>query len=177
MKINIEIKEVLKENKINKDDGLTFLLAVYFNLKPSFFNNGLAQSILAAGILVIDKHSTIQWNVPLFEGQNTAFEWVTDWMESFKSINKDRKGAKATCINRMKKFFAENPDVRKDEIISATNMYFRSVDNPKYLKTSHKFIMEGVGLTKHSELGVWIDKLRENETAAVTRTGLRNTMS
>jgi len=176
MKINDKVKEVLKECKIDINDGLTFLLAVYFNLKPTCFNKGMAESILASGLIQFDRYQTLQWGIPLFEGQDTAFDWVIGWMEGFQSINKSRKGAKATCMNRMKKLFVEYPDIRKEEILTATQAYFRSVDNPMYLKTSHKFIMEGVGLTKHSELKVWVDKLRENETIANTREGFRNTM-
>ena len=61
----------------------------------------------------------------------------------------------------MKAFFADNPDVRKEEVIEATNMYFKSLSNADYLISSHYFISKGVGRDRTSALLGWIEKYRE----------------
>ena len=59
----------------------------------------------------------------------------------------------------MKKFFSENPDVRKEEVIGATTMYIRSTE-AKYIRLPHYFISKGVGSEKTSDLFNWIEKYR-----------------
>lgn len=59
----------------------------------------------------------------------------------------------------MKKFFSENPDVRKEEVMGATIMYIRSTED-KYIRLPHYFISKGVGSEKTSDLFNWIEKYR-----------------
>ena len=61
----------------------------------------------------------------------------------------------------MKAFFADNPDVRKEEVIGATKMYFRTLNSAEYITSSHYFISKGVGRDRTSALEGWVEKYRE----------------
>ena len=63
-------------------------------------------------------------------------------MDLFKAKNPERRGVKADVLKRMKKFFVNNPSVRKDEVFQATENYLKNVSEPIYCKKSHKFIYE-----------------------------------
>ena len=163
MIINNEIKEILTENGIRPDDGISFLLSLYFDLKPVYIPNRLKLDILTTGIIEYDnKTDTLIWKKRLFEEQMTGFEWVKEYRDSFKQINPDRAGDLNTCVARFKKFFSKYPQYRVEDIKEAVNAYFRSVSSPKYLMKSHKFIYEGNATTGSSELLTWLERVAEN---------------
>jgi hypothetical protein len=160
MTINSQIKTSLQEFGIPVDDGIAYLLSVYFECRPSYTPSLLIQRVNLTNILGIDENRDLKWNIPLFEEMSTAgkWEWVKDWVDSFGNINKLRRGNVKTATTRMKAFFAENPDVRKEEIIGATQMYFRSLSSSEYLTTSHYFIFKDKGKDRVSPLEEWIEK-------------------
>lgn len=88
------------------------------------------------------------------------FAWVGKFRDLFKQANPDRWGTLSTCKERMKKFFSENPEVRVDEVMGATEMYLKNTDR-RYIMKSHKFIYDGVGTSRNSTLEEWIEKFRE----------------
>lgn len=178
MLLNPEIKPILSSFNIPVKDGLAYLLAIYYDVKPSYIPDGLVQKMNITRILVLDEQSkTLTWNIPLFEEQVTGFEWVKNWIQEFGDINKDRKGTYKSVAARMKTFFVNNPSIRQDEVIEATRMYFRTVTNPTYLKTSHKFIYEGVGAEKISHLLEWVEKYKSMEKSDTGRNSFNNTMN
>lgn len=140
---NNEIRELLVNNSIPIHDGLSYLLCLYYGTDPSYMPKELERKVLACGIVSKDYSSdTIVWKVSLFEETETGFEWVSEWMDLFKAKNPERRGTKADAVRRMKKFFVNNPSIRKDDVFEATKNYLRTVDNPMYCKKSHKFIYE-----------------------------------
>jgi len=146
LNINSQIKDKLASKNISLHDGLCFLLCIYYGVKPSYIPEELARRILAVGIVTKDySNDTIEWKIPLFEETINGFEWITEWMDLFKVVNKDRRGVKNYVLKRMKTFFINNPSVRVEQVMEATKMYLRSVDNPIYCKKSHKFIYEADG--------------------------------
>jgi hypothetical protein len=175
MTINPEVKEILQQSRISLSDGLSYLIAMYYGYSPSYVPETLIQKINRTG-LIGEQGGEIRWFIPLFEEQITGFEWVTKWMDLFGEVNKERRGVRGYVMIRMKAFFVNYPDVRKDEVIDATKMYIRSLDNPKYLKKSHKFIMDGQGVSKYSELYEWVEKLREFTHKSTDRTSSSITM-
>ena len=103
----------------------------------------LERKVLACGIVSKDyKTNDIVWLMPLFEESVTGFEWVTDWMDLFKSVNPSRRGVKKEVMTRMKRFFINNPTIRAQDVVEATKLYLKGVDNAQYCKSSHKFIYE-----------------------------------
>ena len=162
MKINPQIATVLQEFNIPVADGVAYLLSIYFNCRPSYTPPLLVQRMNVTNILGIDANREVIWHVPLFEQDSQdKWQWVIEWNAEFKRINKLRKGPDKDVITRMKAFFADNPDVRKEEVIEATNMYFKSLNSVEYLISSHYFISKGVGRDRTSALLGWIEKYRE----------------
>ena len=73
----------------------------------------------------------IIWNVPLFGTQEVKWSWVdTEYRKLFRDIRPDRSGTSISCLKRMKEFFRDNPEVRKDNVIAATKLYISELNNP-----------------------------------------------
>ena len=165
MNINPKIRELLEEFHISYEDGLAYLLSIYFDCRPSYVPTALVQKMNITRILSIEDRKLV-WLVPLFledkdkENPNEKWAWVKEWRELFKRASPLRAGNTNTCITRMKTFFAENPDVRAEEIFGATKLYIRNVKAATYVKTSHKFIYDGAGKSRNSELEEWVERYR-----------------
>jgi hypothetical protein len=162
MKINTQIVTVLQGFNIPVADGVAYLLSIYFNCRPSYTPPLLVQRMNVTNILGIDANREVIWHIPLFEQDSQdKWQWVLEWNAEFKRINKLRKAPDKDVITRMKAFFADNPDVRKEEVIEGTNLYFKSLNSAEYLISSHYFISKGVGRDRTSALLGWIEKYRE----------------
>lgn len=143
---NSEIRERFALSSISVHDGLSYLLCLYYGTEPSFIPKELERRVLATKIVTKEYSSdTLNWNIPLFEETETGFEWLGEWMDLFKKVNPERRGTKAFVITRMKKFFVNNPSIRKDDVFQATERYLKEVSKPMYCKKSHKFIYEADG--------------------------------
>ena len=126
------------------------------------------------GFLVKSDTLGYRRTIPVFKEQEQEvnskdkFEWVSNFRDLFKKVNIDRWGTLTTCKERMKKFFSENPEVRIDEVMGATELYLKNTDR-NFIMKSHKFIYDGFGSSKNSTLEEWIEKYREilntNETS------------
>lgn len=177
MTINTEIKEVLRSFNIPVDDGLAYLISIYFDVRPSYIPISIVEKIKRSGVILLDDNKTIQWCIPLFDEQVTGFEWVsTEWLELFRSKNKERTGGPREAISRMKKFFAKYPEIRKDDVMEGTKMYLKSVLNPHYIITSHYFISKGIGADRIETLLHWVNTYRESIKDEVGRTTYNNVM-
>jgi hypothetical protein len=163
MNINPQIRGVLEQYNIPVDDGLAYLLAIHFNCRPSYTPPLLVQKMNITNILGIGTSREVVWNLPLFEGDSQAkWDWVKDWNAEFGAINKKRKAPDKDCITRMRAFFADNPDIRKEEVYGATKMYISTLKDAEYLTSSHYFISKGVGRDRTSALEGWVEKYRES---------------
>lgn len=180
MKINPQIEQILNEFGIPREDGLSYLLSIYFDVRPSYTPPLLVQKINVTNILGIDENKQLMWNHSLFETQETLnkWDWVKEWIEMFGRVNKARKGTLPTATTRMKAFFAQNPDVRREEVIAATEMYIRNLRSPDYIITSYYFIFKDKGKDRTSSLEEWIEKYRlaYQEDTNHTKVGIENTM-
>ena len=176
MIINERVKEILSDYKINQNDGLTYLIALYYGYEASYVPDLLKKKIFLTKIIEMDVNSVITWKIPLFYEQETNYEWVEGYRDTFKKINKDRAGSLKTCVARFKRFFRDNPGVTLDEIKGAVNMYLKTVTNPDYLITSHYFIYKDKGADEISHLQIWLERYRENQGVSVGRNSKSNTM-
>lgn len=174
MKINSQIEEVLKETHCNINDSLGYLLALYYDIKPTYIPDEVKRKVHASGI--ITNHQGINWNIPLFEEQNTQFDWVkVEYIPLFTRINKEKTGHVSDCITRMKRFFVMYPDIRKDEILAATKLYLRNTD-PLYIREPRYFVFKGVGADKTSDLAHWVEVYRETNKKPMAKPSLNNIM-
>jgi hypothetical protein len=176
MKVNTAIYPILREFGIGKEDGTAYLLMKYFGYNPSYIPDALVAKMNMTGIYYMDDNNSLQWKIPLFDDQETAFDWVkTEYVELFVERNPDKRGNGNSSVRLMKKFFADNPSIRKDEVIEATKMYLKNTD-PRYIRFSNYFISKGRGADKVSELAEWIDKYRLFMSNQNSREGLATTM-
>ena len=173
--INPRIKDLLSEYKIGQGDGLSVLLSFYYDCEPSFLPEIIKKKVLATGICVFGPKG-VEWNVPLFEDQLTDFEWVKEYVAAFKNINPNVPGTVTESTKRFKKFFAENPTVRFEDIKNAFNMYAASLTDPKYIMYPHYFIFKDKGLDKTSMLEYWLEQYYKTNKGMRERSSLSNTM-
>lgn len=175
MQFNPEVIEILKEFKISKDAGLLYLLAVHFELDiDSIVPKEISSMMNITKIVDKDYNDdSIKWNIPLFAGQDAAFDWVTEWLEPFGRMNSDRKGSPRDAISRMRKFFQKYPEWRKEDVFSARDLYLATIRDPKFLMKSHKFIFDGVGAMQKSTLLEFCEKSR---TASVPKNNMKGAL-
>lgn len=179
MKINEKIIDALKECNIKVDDALPYLISLHHGYNPSYIPDILKQKMNITGIYEKDdKSGTIKWNEPLYFGGATAFDWVkTEYVPMFKAINPQRGGKVRESMARMKRIFADNPDIRKQDVLAATDYYLTNTD-PAYIRFPHYFIEKGKGINKTNDLLDWIDKVKALETVSqgIGRVDKSNTM-
>lgn len=163
MKINKQIKEVLQEINIPYKEGVTYLLSLHFGTVPNYIPESISIPINIAKIVEVDS-GTLTWRIPLFEGQETAFGWVVDeYIELFRVAGKNK--FKRESVARMKRLFSSNPEIRKEEVLGATRLYLKSVNDPKFVRYPHYFIEKGTGGNKTQDILTWIDLYREGQNA------------
>lgn len=165
MKVNPEVFKLLQEYDIDVNESILYLLSLYHNIESECISEKTLRAVNNIGIVERDyKTNTLTWHVGLYEGQNTdsVWEWVNQYRDLFTAKNKERSGSKKTCVQRMKMFFAENPHVRKEDVLEATEMYLRTVE-PQFVKTAERFIYDGQGNYKMSMLTNWVEKVLEKK--------------
>lgn len=174
MEINSQVEDILKEYRINRSAGLLVLLGIYHNLDVDTVCPEEAIKAINLTKIVEKDYTTniVKWNIPLFEGQEVAFDWVKDWIDGFGKVNPDRKGELSTSIKRMKEFFSKNPEYRKEDVYAARDFYFGTLASNKYCMKSHKFIYDGAGVMKNSTLLEFCQKVK----AATSNSNLKGTI-
>lgn len=176
MEINKEILEIIEDKKLSKNDVLSLLLSIHFDSIPSFIPSSLITFCQIAGLIEVINQYTIKLRIPLFakslEENLDKWEWVKEWRDLFKNAYSERTGNLKTCISRMKVFFSENPEIRKEDVFNATTMYLDNLDDARYLTTSHKFIYDGAGRNRNSKLEEWVEKYKRFESTIPQTTQL-----
>lgn len=144
--INPALVSAVRDARLPMDDTLGMLILLHHGVKPTYIPQDFIRRVLASGIVTYDATSkTYDWRYGLYEGGNTQYDWIKEWMDLFKVVNPDRRGTKASVVKRMKDFFANYPQYNVDNVMAATRAYLQTVTNPQYCKTSHKFIKEQDG--------------------------------
>ena len=166
------VKDTLSRFKIQRDEGILYLLAVYLNLKVDFIPDNLKLKVHATNIFEFTSKEGIKWNMPLFEGGDIHFDWVKEFRSLFSSRNRERAGSLTVCTTRMKKFFSLYPFVRKDDVIQATKLYLESVKDPTYILKSQNFIFDDKFV--NSELLDWVNDYLELKDNKVSKVSIRN---
>lgn len=161
LNFNTDVVRLLKDNDINVNDGKLILIALYFNLRPTFVPDDLKQKIFKLGLFTYDKSKKeIKWKFDIFN--QSEIDWLDEYRDLFKNVNKERKGDKKTVNNKLKKFMINYPTVTKEQIINATKLYLRE-QNPTYVMDSGYFI-EKNGNSKILEYLNRLDKEKEVTT-------------
>lgn len=137
------IQNLLRRGFIKEEDGEVVLedkgLEVVNNIKH--FNDDLCDDLFKTS-------------------ENEIPELVDEYRKLFEGLRLGSMGSKSSCINKMKKFFKNNPKVTKEEVIKATKTYIDSFNgNYTYLQQADYFINKNEG----SRLETWIEEIRKND--------------
>jgi hypothetical protein len=158
MEFNIRVKNKIKDAGFQQDDILTYLTALYYNLKPSFIPELVKKQTNVLNIVERDyKHNTLKWNYKLFVENELPAEidkwaWVdSEYRSLFKAVRTTAGGSKRACIIKMKKFM-ESSDATKEDIIKAAMIYIQefmqSGNDTKYLQQADYFISKNIRETQ-----------------------------
>ena len=167
MTINPEITKILKQFKIREEEGICYLLCMYYCLNPipDFIPDSLKSKVIATNIFSFNK-GVLTWNVPKFEKHNIHFEWVEkEYIPLFTKIGK--LPYVKECQIRMQQLFAEHPDIRKEEVLEATKQYI-STTEVNFVRQPHYFISKGVGKDKTYDLYQHICAIRDKAKSTTT---------
>lgn len=169
---NPKILEIIIKHDQNSDDILVYLLSLHYGLKPSYVPDIVKKSTNIMGIVNRDfERGKVKWILPLFNSQpqqavlDSKWDWVqAEYRELFRAIDPKRGGDKQSCLKKMQKFFAQNPDVRKDDIIRATNSYLDEFkdgkQDPKFLIHADYFIKK----LDQSRLAQYVELLSDEDS-------------
>ena len=157
LNFNTDVVQLLKDNDINVNDGKLILIALYFNLRPTFVPDDLKYKISKLGLFTYDKSKKeIKWKFDIFN--QSEIDWLDEYRDLFKNVNKERKGDKKTVNNKLKKFMINYPTVTKEQIINATKLYLRE-QNPTYVMDSGYFIEKN----GNSKILEYLNRLNKEE--------------
>lgn len=186
MKINPEIEQILSQNLKNNEveEGKLYLLSIYFSLYIN--NNIISDSVQrVVNLLGICERvykggsTSIKWNIPLFIGQDLPqdeWSWViTEYRAKFKELRANAGGNASTCISKMKKFFSNNPSVRKEDVLRAAEEYLSEFSDPSrliYLQRADYFIYKSnPDKTIESRLEQYLEIIKDKEVESNLKNG------
>mgnify|MGYP003403515795 CR=1 FL=1 len=160
--LNEEVLKIIRSTDLEEEDVVSFLVSLYYGNVASYFPSDFIARVGTLGLYNRDEVGLLQWKYELFQGGvSKTFEWVvSEYIPLFIQANPLKRGAPKDVVSRMKKLFAENPEIRKDEIIGGTVLYLRNTDST-YIRLPHYFISKGAGSDKTNDILVWVDKYRE----------------
>lgn len=177
--INPAITEKLIQSKIPINLGTLCLLGIYhgvpleeLHLDPELIVQLNLTKIVERDYQNREETPKLIWNIPLYADQEIQLDdnwaWIDDWRKLFGTIRPDAIGNKKDCYLKMKRFFANNPHIRKEDILAATKMYlltFRGKD-AAYLQRADYFIskiIKAEGGTQHnSRLEMYLELLKNS---------------
>lgn len=178
MTINPKVIEILQQLDIDTTEGILYLTATYYKLPI----NEALEKVMEVSIRKVNltkiverdyEKNTVKWNVPLYLGEKLEepkWFWVDEeYRKLFKDIRPDRAGTSVSCLRRMKDFFRENPEVRKEDIMEATKLYIQELDNPEYLQGADYFIKKGVGVNATSRLTSYLERIKVKQEVSKSR--------
>jgi len=161
-----KLKLILMDNYINYiDDCLAFLLAVERGLQPKHTVDYVIKSCYSAGLIGYDKHTESY----VYRGEDSSpkyggFQWVVDeYIQLFLDAGMPKTDRyEKNTVTRMKKFFSEYPEIRKDEVILGTKIYVTKVANEgsiSFVRQPRYFIFKGN--IQESDLMAYIQYMKE----------------
>lgn len=144
---NKKILSILNDYGIRQNEALTTLLIIYYKLEKD--NRIMIDEFISE----LSKCKLIEYDfrkqqyfltMPLFgkEDESLDNDWITEYMNMFAKINKERRGDKKTVAKRIAKLMQEYHDITPEMILKATELYIKRVRDPQFLKKSHKFIWD-----------------------------------
>ena len=168
MKINEKLIQTLETHNIAVNTGLMCLLGIYFNInyEKLYDSCPLIQTTIAqlnsCGIYEYQMvEDAVIWHIPLFDDQAVTddWEWLHDYQNLFRNVRKDCAGTFINVKKKMMKFFQDHPTVRVEDIMEATTMYIKQVNDPRYLQRADYFIKK-LGPISQSRLEEYLEIIK-----------------
>lgn len=104
------------------------------------------------------------------------WDWVkTEYVAMFKAKNPDKGGHVKESVSRMKKMFAANPEIRKEDVLLTVKLYLSQTDS-RFIRLPHYFLKKGQGANAIYEFDTWYEKYLEGIEAGKGRSNVINTM-
>lgn len=183
---NPAVFEKLEEFGISTEEevgaALLYLLSVFFELKCEVLPAEVVRTVNLTKIATRDytdpEHPVTHWNIPLFmvqENLEQNWEWIADYRKLFSDVRPSAKGDLGTVVKKMKAYFAENPHVRKEDVMEAARNYIeefrRSRSDSQYFQQADHFIRKNASrfgeaqsrLTNYLET-IYEERKRNTET-------------
>jgi len=153
--INEKIIKIVEKSGGDKDYILVYLLSLYFDLESNMIPENV--KVFTNRLKIVDRdyiEGTVKWLIPLFNNNvniqmTDTWKWVhEEYRKIFINIRKDAGGDKAGTITKMKKYFSEHPEIRKDDVIAAANLYLKPFaegeNNIQFMQRADYFISKQV---------------------------------
>lgn len=155
---NPNILAVIDKYKLNKDLTLTFLLTVFYDLKPLPIPPLVKQVLFQERILYKNYETSKETiEMSLFVKEEDTLNWVDEYRELFRGIKLGSMGDRNGVVKNLKKFI-KNTKCTKKQILDATKYYIKNTD-PKYIQKAHYFVYK----SGTSTLGSIIEEGYEKE--------------
>lgn len=172
MKITEKVKLTLSDFNIRREDGLCYLISLYFEQEASYIPESLKARIMETGI-VEEVNGELKWNTPLFESQDTEKDWIMkEYMPLFESYGTSNRH-KREVKTRITRLLRDHPEYSKDDVVKATSLYIKSCiaqnKDALYVKLPHNFICSGMGITKNEPILTWLEISRESKVKSHVR--------
>ena len=122
MVINPQIIDLVKRSPVSLAKARLYFLCQYFDIDIDNTTLDATDLVKLNRLNITEKdHATnkLIWHIPLFAGEEIKWGWVAEWIDIFGDVNKARRGSIKTATDRMKKFFQENPEYRKEDVFNA----------------------------------------------------------
>lgn len=102
--------------------------------------------------------------------------WVrTEYVPMFKAKNPTKGGKVRESTARMKKMFAANPEIRKEDVLLTVKLYLSQTDS-RFIRFPHYFLKKGQGADAIYEFDDWYEKYLNSKEAGQGRVSKTNTM-
>lgn len=173
-KFNPAIFDKFEEYNItDTDSAILYLLSVYYDIRSNCLPDEVVKQVNISKIIernFADLNGGITWNIPLFlegtsEEKNEKWAWVEEYRKKFQSLKPEARGDRKGTLTKMQKFFAENPDVRVDEVMKAADLYLQPFKTGgqavTYIQQADYFISKINKGDKSSRLTTYVEMVRE----------------
>mgnify|MGYP003108960583 CR=1 FL=1 len=167
-KINPDLIKFLRESGFHVGDSICYLVSLYLGYEVSYVPEGLKQKLHILNIVKFDKTlKSLDWKISLFENLDMGLDWVKDeYLILFEPFQKHNK-YKRECVNRMQALLLEFPELHKDLILEATQLYIMSCQQErrqaKFVSNPHYFIQKGKGTDKTNPILTFVDLAKDRK--------------
>jgi hypothetical protein len=94
--------------------------------------------------------------------------FINDFRNKFKGLKPGSMGSESACKLKMFRWMKENPQYTSEQILNATEIYIKSLNNYQYLQQADYFIYKKEGKDEQSKLSAFIDEISVDDDWTTT---------